>query len=247
MHTSVDPAQHTAQSPTFHAHIDPVTAVEFFVDPACMWSWWTWRWLASVASIRAFDVRIRPYSLFLRETSKQQPALDGWKRPVWQASLRAVRVLQALDATGDTDGAKRLWTELIQDGAAAFADQRPQFTDPATVLGTAGLPAELAAAADDPALDEDILAGMAEMNAVIGTGVGTPALILCGGAEPVGVHGPMLGSAVDLPEALHIWEAVALFARSPALLELSRPRPRRPPMYPIAIPTQLKLAQQQLT
>ena len=93
MHTSVHPAQHTAQSPTFHAHIDPVTAVEFFVDPACMWSWWTWRWLASVAPIRAFDVRIRPYSLFLRETSKQQPALDGWKRPVWQASLRAVRVL----------------------------------------------------------------------------------------------------------------------------------------------------------
>ena len=234
MHTSMHPARHTAESPTFHAHIDPATAVEFFVDPACMWSWWTWRWLASVAPIRAFDVRIRPYSLFLRETAKQQPALDGWKRPVWQASLRAVRVLQSLDTTGDTDGAKRLWTELIQDGAAAFTDQRPQFTDPAKVLATAGLPTELAAAADDQALDEDILAGMAEMNAVIGTGVGTPALILRDGAKSVGVHGPMLGSTVDLPEALHIWDAVADFARSPALLELSRPRPQRPPMYPIA-------------
>jgi predicted DsbA family dithiol-disulfide isomerase len=41
--------------------------VDLFVDPACMWSWLTSRWLVEVASKQDLQVRWRPYSLLLRD------------------------------------------------------------------------------------------------------------------------------------------------------------------------------------
>ena len=69
--------------------------VDLFVDPACWWSWLTSRWLVEVAPKRGLEVRWRPYSLLLRDGPE---GLEDWKARVWGASLRAVRVMQALAA-----------------------------------------------------------------------------------------------------------------------------------------------------
>jgi len=79
--------------------------VELFVDPACLWSWLTSRWLVEVAPKRGLEVRWRPYSLLLRDGPDR---LEDWKAAVWGASLRAVRVMQALDR-GDPDGVRRFY------------------------------------------------------------------------------------------------------------------------------------------
>jgi hypothetical protein len=39
----------------------------FFVDPACLWSWLTSRWLIQVAPQRDLDLQWRSYSLLLRD------------------------------------------------------------------------------------------------------------------------------------------------------------------------------------
>ena len=79
-----------------------VVRVDLFVDPACMWSWLTSRWLVEVAPQQGLQLRWRPYSLLLRVGPD---GLEDWKAAVWGASLRAVRVMQALDAD-DPDGVR---------------------------------------------------------------------------------------------------------------------------------------------
>jgi protein-disulfide isomerase-like protein with CxxC motif len=163
-----------------------VVRVDLFVDPACMWSWLTSRWLVQVAPERGLEVRWRPYSLLLRAGPG---GLEDWKAAVWGASLRAVRVLQALVA--------------------------------------AGLPPAYAAAADDASRDEHVRRSMAEAFAVIGQGVGTPALIVYRD-PPVGLLGPVVASTPTGADAVRLWDAVVAFAAVPGVLELSRPRPPRP-------------------
>jgi hypothetical protein len=194
-----------------------------FVDPACMWTWLTSRWLAQVAPERGLEVRWRPYSLLLRN---RRPGLEDGKAAVWRASLRAVRVLQALDAE-DPDRVGGFYEAVVSQGLAAYNAGRPPFQELEAALVAAGLPPSYAAAADDAGRDEHIRRSMAEAFAVIGEGVGTPALIMHRD-PPVGLHGPVVASAPTGADATRLWDAVVAFAAAPGVLELSRPRPQRP-------------------
>ncbi len=197
--------------------------VDLFVDPACMWSWLTSRWLVEVASKRGLQVRWRPYSLLLRDGPE---GLEDWKATVWGASHRAVRVMQAL-AADDPDRVGGFYAALVAQGVAAYDDGRPPSADLEAALAAAGLAPASAADADDAAWDEPIRQSMAEAAAVIGEGVGTPALLLHRD-PPVGLLGPLVSPPPTGTDAVRLWDAVAAFAAVPGVLELSRPRPRRP-------------------
>ena len=147
--------------------------VDLFVDPACMWSWLTSRWLVEVAPKRSLQVRWRPYSLLLRDGPE---GLQDWKARVWGASLRAVRVMQALDAD-DPDRVRGFYEAVVTQGMAAYHAGRPPFQELEGALEAAGLASRYAAAADQVAWDEPIRQSMAEAAAVVGEGVGTPAKI----------------------------------------------------------------------
>jgi len=197
--------------------------VDLFVDPACMWSWLTPQWLVKVAPRRNLEVRWRPYSLLLRAGPK---GLEDWKAAVWGASLRAVRVMQALN-TDNPDGVRGFYEAVITGGVADFNAGRPPFQDLEGALAAAGLPSTYAAAADDAAWDEPIRRSMAEAFAVVGEGVGTPTLVLHRD-RPVGLLGPLVSAPPTGAEALRLWDAVVAFTTVPGVLELSRPRPPRP-------------------
>lgn len=197
--------------------------VDLFVDPACMWSWLTARWLVEVAPKRGLQVQFRSYSLLLRSGPE---GLEDWKRALWGASHRAVRVMQALGAD-DPDGVGGFYEALIIQGVAAYNHGRPPFADLEGALIAAGLAPTHAAAADEAAWDEPIRRSMAEASAVVGEGVGTPALVLHR-HPPVGVLGPLISPLPTGTDALRLWDAVVAFATVPGVLELSRPRPRRP-------------------
>ena len=68
---------------------------------------------------------------------------------------------------------------------------------------------------------------MAEAAAVVGEGVGTPALVLHLD-PPVGLCGPLVSPPPTGAEAVRLWAAVVALATVPGVLELSRPRPQRP-------------------
>jgi hypothetical protein len=197
--------------------------VELFVDPACMWSWLTSRWLVEVAPKRSLQVRWRPYSLLLRNGPE---GLEDWKAAVWGASLRAVRVMQALDSDYP-DGVRRFYEAVVTRGVADYNAGRPPFQDLEGALEAAGLASAYAAAADDAARDKEIRRSMAEVFAVVGEGVGTPALVLHAD-PPVGLLGPVVSPPPTGAEAVRLWDAVVAFTTVPGVLELSRPRPQRP-------------------
>jgi hypothetical protein len=197
--------------------------VDLFVDPACMWSWLTSRWLVEIAPERGLEVRWRPYSLLLRNGPE---GLEDWKAAVWGASLRAVRVMQALDSD-NPDGVRGFYEAVVTQGMAAYNAGRPPFQDLEGALAAAGLASAYAMAADQAARDKEIRRSMAEAFAVVGEGVGTPALVLHGD-PPVGLLGPLVSPPPTGAEAVRLWDAVVAFTTVPGVLELSRPRPQRP-------------------
>ncbi len=168
------------------------------------------------------EVQWRTYSLLLHDGTQ---GLEDWKRVLWGASHRAVRVMQALRT--DPAGARGFYEALLTQGVAAYNAGRPPFADLEDALIAAGLAPAYAAAADDAAWDEPIRRSMAEASAVIGEGVGTPAMVLHRD-PPVGVLGPLVSPPPTGPDAVTLWDAVASFATVPGALEVSRPRPQRP-------------------
>jgi len=200
-----------------------VVRVDLFVDPACLWSWLTSRWLVEVAPKRGLEVRWRPYSLLLRDGPE---GLEDWKAVVWGASLRAVRVMQALDRE-NPDGVRGFYEAVVTSGVADYHAGRPPFQDLAGALEATGLAPAYAAAADEAAWDEQIRRSMAEAFAVVGQGIGTPTLVLHLD-PPVGLLGPLVSPPPTGTDALRLWDAVVAFATVPGVLELSRPRPLRP-------------------
>jgi hypothetical protein len=200
-----------------------IVRVDLFADPACLWSWLTSRWLVEVAPQRGLQVRLRSYSLLLRDGSE---GLKDWKAALWGASHRAVRVMQALHAD-DPDGVRGFYEALVTRSLAAGKAGGPPYQDLRGALVAAGLAPTYAAAADDAAWDEPIRRSMAEAFAVVGQGVGTPALVLRLD-PPVGLHGPLVSPSPSGTDAVRLWDAAVAFATMPAVLELSRPRPRRP-------------------
>src|SRR5215211_6311237 len=193
-----------------------------------MWSWLTSQWLTSqwliqVAPRRDLQLRWRLYSLLLRDGPE---GLEEWKAAVWGASLRAVRVMQALDAD-NPDGVGGFYEAVVTQGTAAHNTGRPPFHQLDAALAAAGLPPTYAAAADDATRDQHIRTSMAEAFTVVGQGVGTPALVLHLD-PPVGLLGPVIASTPTGAEAVRLWDAVVGFAAVPEVLELSRPRPPRP-------------------
>jgi hypothetical protein len=200
-----------------------IVRVELFVDPACMWSWLTWRWLVEVAPQRGLQVRPRSYSLLLRDGPE---GLEDWKAAMRGASHRAVRVMEALHAD-DPDAVRGFYEALVTRSLAAHHGGGPPFQDLKGALAAAGLAPSYAAAADDAAWDEPIRRSMAEAFAVVGQGVGIPALVLRLD-PPVGLHGPLVSPPPTGTDAVRVWDAAVAFATMPEVLELSRPRPRRP-------------------
>jgi hypothetical protein len=200
-----------------------VVRVDLFVDPACMWSWLTSRWLVEVAPKRSLEVRWRPYSLLLRDGPE---GLGDWKARVWGASLRAVRVMQALDSD-NPDGVRGFYEAVVTRGVVDYNAGRPPFQDLEGALEAAGLASAYAAAAEEAARDKEIRRSMAEVFAVVGEGVGTPALVLHRD-PPVGLLGPVVSPPPTEAEVVRLWDAVVAFAAVPGVLELSRPRPQRP-------------------
>jgi Mycothiol-dependent nitroreductase Rv2466c len=200
-----------------------VVRVDLFADPACMWTWLTSRWLVEVAPQRGLQVRLRTYSLLLRDGPE---GLEDWKAALWAASHRAVRVMQALHAD-DPDQVRGFYEALLTQSLAAYNAGRPPFKDLYGALAAARLAPTYAAAADDAAWDEPIRRSMAEAFAVVGQGVGTPVLVLRLD-PPVGLHGPLVSPPPTGTGAVRLWDAAVAFATMPGVLELSRPRPRRP-------------------
>jgi ketosteroid isomerase-like protein len=187
--------------------------VWLYVDPACGWSQVAVRWLEAVRCGRRIDLRLLPYSLLLRD------GRDGYPPPVVarrEAALRVLRVLAGLGA--DPDGGLAFWNAVVQqDGQTPFGD----VAGAAALAGVSGW----TAAADDQAVDVELLKQMAAADALAGGAATLPMLVL---ADQVAFTGPLLREPLTVEAAVALWDSVVSAARTPGFYELSRRRPPHP-------------------
>jgi 2-hydroxychromene-2-carboxylate isomerase len=219
-----------------------VADVDFYWDPICPFAWITSRWVTKVAAQRGFDVDWRFICLRIvnedRDYEREMPEgyLDLHTRGARMLRVAAAaRAAHGRDVVGPlyTALGESIWHRSRQPDVPVFAGigERDHL---AAVLATAGLPAELAAAADDESYDADLRADTDAGLARTGGGVGTP-IVVFGGPEGPGFFGPVISRIPDDADALRLWDAVTLLAEWPGFAEIKRSA-RELPQLPLLTP-----------
>ena len=216
--------------------------IEFYWDPICPFAWITSRWVSTVATRRDLSVDWRFISLRVLnegrdyETEFPPDYLDMHTRG--QRMLRvaaAAREAHGREVMGPLYAAlgESIWNRTRQPGVRAF-DGIGGESHLAMVLGQVGLPASLAAAADDDAFDTMLRADTATGLERTGGGVGTPIVVLDPPDGP-GFFGPVISRVPAANEAERLWDAVTLLAQWPGFAEIKRSL-RETPQLPLLAP-----------
>ena len=144
--------------------------------------------------------------------------LDGWYRDYNDGAWLPARVAAALLASADA----ARWVEFYDAfGARRHVDGvRDDAANIARTLAELGLPAGLAAAADDRAWDDDLRARTAAACAPLNGDGGTPVVHVGGRA----FFGPVLTAIPRGADAVRLWEALATLAATPAFSEIKGAR-----------------------
>nr|WP_205861702.1 DsbA family protein [Planosporangium flavigriseum] len=191
-------------------------SVTFYFDPICPFTWRTSRWIREVAARRSEEVRWRLMSLSVLNEGKEVPEEY---RPAFEWSKGALRVLAATDQKHGQEAVDRLYTALGER-----IHDRDTAKDAATLAGAiadAGLPADLAASAEDTALDAAVRTSHDEAQARVGTETGSPVTAFDGGAA---FFGPVLAPIPAGDEADRLFEGLRLLAGVPQFSEVKRAR-----------------------
>lgn len=195
------------------------TPVDFWFDPSCPWAWITSRWLLEVERQRPIAPRWHVMSLTLLNAERE---VSEKYRALLDAALGPVRVCVAAEHKYGNEVLSPLYTAL---GTRFHNEKLPR--EPETVeaaLVEAGLPAELAAAADSTDYDEALRASHDDGMQRVGLDVGTPVISV----EGVSFFGPVLTPYPRGEEAARLWDGVLLVAQTDGFFELKRTRDRQP-------------------
>ncbi len=207
--------------------------LEFFFDPVCPFCWVTSRWVRNVAGQRPLDVVWRPLSLRLLN---EPIGYDGKPAAYPDAHQRGLEMLRVVDAARDEHGPAVIGELYSALGEAVWNSHPPQEAtfeallsetarprDLAGALERAGLPAELAGAADDDGRDAALRDETHEAVDRAGGGVGTPVLSFSPPDGPA-FFGPVIDEAPDGDDALRLWDAVTTLGNWQGFAELKRSR-----------------------
>lgn len=202
-----------------------VTALDFWFDPSCPWTWMTSRWATEAAGARGVPISWRAFSLEIANEGREIPEQY---RAGSAAGRRALRIVEAVWAGVGPEAIGPLYTEL---GRRLHYDGQvpPDFAD---VLQAVGLDPGLAAAADEEKWDAEIRDSMDEARSLVGTDVGVPVL---GFTFPDGRHGfsgPIISPPPTGDRALALWDAVVTLAQEPCVWEVKRSRTSGPELPP---------------
>ncbi|MBV9280591.1 MAG: DsbA family protein [Chloroflexi bacterium] len=200
--------------------------VSFFFDPICPWTWITSRWLVEVAEAREVDVDWR--TLSLAELNGGVDRMPAQFQEAGRFSMRALRMIEAMRATGASGRVGAFYTELGMrlhvDGEPAVTDLLRRAADVAGVGGYTG-------AADDPSWDAAVAGSTAIAMRLAGPDVGSPVLQLDG--RTWGLHGPIVSPAPGGEDALRLWDALLTLVHVPGFYELKRGRTGAPQIQPV--------------
>lgn len=187
--------------------------VDFWLDPACPYTWVTSRWLVEVTKVRPVEVRWRVMSLSVLNEGRDDDPEGDPEGYLWVP----VRVCAAVQQEHGHDALGRFYAELW----------RPEHNsgdwigDLADALERAGLPRDLADAGTTTTYDTAVRASHAEAMRELGPHVGTPIIATTtpAGAR-VAFFGPVISQVPTGSAAGDLWDGTLLVAGTPGFHEL---------------------------
>ena len=199
-----------------------MSIARLWFDPRCPWAWITSRWLLEVQRVRPVQVRYGVMSLSVLNEHRT----DDESRARNAAGWGPVRVAAAAEKHGN-DVLGRLYTALgSRIHVAGQALGRPLYE---AALVEAGLPTDLAAAADDDTYDTAVRASHSEAMRPVGNDVGTPIIhIHRGSTDLIAFAGPVVSPMPRGEEAGQLWDGLLLVAGTPGFYEVKRTRTAGP-------------------
>ena len=196
------------------------TQLDFWFDPLCPWAWITSRWVLEVEQVRPVQARWHVMSLAVLNENKE--GMDERYSELMKKAWGPVRVCIAAEQKFGPEVLLPLYTAL---GTRFHHDKQER--DRATIeaaLAEAGLPAELADAADSTEYDEALRASHKDGMDRVGYEVGTPVISVDGSS----FFGPVISPIPRGEDAGRLWDGVLLVAGTDGFFELKRSRTRDP-------------------
>ncbi|TXC99206.1 DsbA family protein [Streptomyces sp. ISID311] len=202
------------------------TPADFWFDPLCPWAWMTSRWMLEVEKVRPVEVRWHVMSLAVLNEDKLDELPEKY-RELMATAWGPVRVCIAAEEQHGSEVLGPLYTALGTRLHNRGLDRtRETLVD---ALKEAGLPAELADAADSDAYDAQLRASHKEGIDLVGQEVGTPVIAVPGhDGEQIAFFGPVVTPAPKGEEAAKLWDGTLMVASIPGFYEIKRTRAQGP-------------------
>jgi hypothetical protein len=195
-----------------------MTNVDMWFDPKCPWAWLASRWLLEVERVRDVQVRFHVLSLAVLNQGRE---VEAWYREWLDTAWGPARVATAVaQEHGDV---RAVYTAL---GNRIHLEKQPLGRDLyVAALAEAGLPTELADAAESTEYDDVMLAGNQAGLGPVGEDLGTPAVhVTMPDGDVNAFFGPVVSPTPRGEAAGLLWDGVLLVSATPGFFELKRAR-----------------------
>ncbi|HEY2242239.1 MAG TPA: disulfide bond formation protein DsbA [Streptosporangiaceae bacterium] len=196
------------------------TVVDFWFDPICPWAWIASRWILEVEQVRPVTPRWHVMSLSVLNSDKDD--ISDAYREMLVTGWGPVRICIAAEQQFGPEVLGKLYTAF---GTRFHHEKAPR--ERATyeaALKEAGLPENLADAAESTEFDEALRASHKDGMDRVGYEVGTPVISFNG----VSLFGPVLSPIPRGEAAAKLWDGFQLVAGTDGFFELKRSRTRDP-------------------